>query len=136
MLTGVATSEATRVAGQLGEVMWTFDWRVPAVKATAALRPWVTPGLWAELRNPPGAPASLAARVQDHEVDRVASISTVVADTSRAASGGGTPTAMGVAVSAVVTVMCHGHRVGSGRDDAEMLVVRSAVGWRVAEIDL
>jgi hypothetical protein len=136
MLTGVATSKATSVAGQLGEVMWTFDWRVPAVKATTALRPWVTPGLWAELRNSPGAPASLAARVQDHEVDRVTSISAVVADTLRAASDGGTPTAIGVAVSAVVTVMRHGHRVGSGRDDAEMLVVRSAVGWRVAEIDL
>jgi hypothetical protein len=132
--TTVATFEATRVARQLGEVMWTFDWRVPPVKATAALRPWVTPGLWAELRNSPCAPASLASRVQNHELDRVTSISAVVADTSP--NDRRAPTAIGVAVSAAVTVVRNGHGVGGGRDDAEMLVVRSAMGWRVAEIDL
>jgi hypothetical protein len=123
-----ATAQATAVAADLGQAMWSFDWRIDATEAAAELRRWVTPQLWTTWRGSPGAPAGQAARVAEHEIDRVRAVSAVVADVA--------PAAVGVAVSATVTVTRDGHRVASGRDDAEMLVVRIAAGWRVAEVDL
>jgi hypothetical protein len=125
---GDPTGGAARVASRLGVALWSFDWTVSPATATSQLRPWVTASLWAELEASPGAPSAQAARVDDHEVDRVTSVSAVVADIS--AHG------VGVAVSAAVTVFAGGKYVGVGRNDAEMLVVRAGPRWRVSEIDL
>jgi hypothetical protein len=125
---GVSVAAPLRIARRAATALWSFDWTHPASAAPASLTPWVTAGLRAELANAPGAPAATAALVGEHETVRVVSVTVTVA--SRSAAG------VGVAVSAEVAVCAHGHSPVGGREDAEILVVPTPAGWRVASIDL
>jgi hypothetical protein len=117
-----------RVVRRVATALWSFNWAQPPGAELSALRPWVTAGVWAEFATSPGAPAASAAAIREREVARVVSVTVTVAD--RSTSG------LGVAVSALVAVDSGGHPQAAGREDAEMLVIPTASGWRVADIDI
>lgn len=107
--------------------LWAFDWEHAASGPPAPLRPWVTAALWDELADSPGAPAETAALVHERDEARVVSVTVSVADHSAAG--------LAVAVSAEVAVSTEGRPPTSGREDAEMLVVPTPAGCRIAGID-
>lgn len=118
-------------ASRFAVAFWSFDWHDRPGAAGVRLvrcRPWVTSELWSALQATPEAPAFDASRRFDHEIDVVGPVIAVIEDD--------TPEAVGVAVSAAVTVQTDRSGVVDGRRDMELRVVDGGAGWRVTAVDL